>query len=127
MNTLALQIEKPISSAQSAASMANVVSLRRPGQRLGRRELVTGANGGRASNVARTPLSDSLSRWSGRTVAINDFAHTGRGGQAIEKHEALTTESEVRLTPVDLFATAFLFMSAASPPALVWLLLRTVS
>jgi hypothetical protein len=108
MNALALRIQKPISWGQSPASTPNVGSL------------------GRASNIARTPAKGrGLSRSSERIFAINDFARTGRGGP-IEKHEASTTESEVRLTLVDLFVTAFLFMSAASPPVLVWLILRTV-
>jgi len=124
VSTLALTIERRMPSRQSTASMSNVVSLPGPDQRLG--ELVTGAKAWRASKVARKPATArSLSHWSGRTVAINNVAHTGRGGQAIEKHEALTTESDVRLTLVDFFVTAFLFMSAASPPALVCLLLRT--
>jgi hypothetical protein len=120
MSALAVTIEKPISSTQSAA---NVVSLRRPGQRPGRRELVTGSNG-RASTVARRSLAAAagdLSRWSGPAVAVDDFAPAG--GQAIETHEAST--AEVHLTLADLFVTAFLLISALSPPVLVWLMLRT--
>jgi hypothetical protein len=132
MSVVAFRIERPVSAVQPQANMANVVPFRRPPEQLRKRELLTGAGGVRALNVERTALtataaSGGTSRWSGRRVAINDFAHNGRSGHPIEKREALTTENEVGLTLEDLLVTAFLFMSAATGPALVWLLLRTAS
>jgi hypothetical protein len=132
MSVVAFRIEKPASAVQPQASVANVLPFRRPPQHLRKRELVTGAGGVRALNEERTPLTATAanggtSRWSGRRVAINDFAHNGRPGHAIEKREALTTENAVGLTLEALLATAFLFMSVATGPALDWLLLRTAS
>jgi hypothetical protein len=100
MSVVAFRIERPVSAVQPQANMANVVPFRRPPEQLRKRELLTGAGGVRALNVERTALtataaSGGTSRWSGRRVAINDFAHNGRSGHPMEKREALTTENEV--------------------------------
>jgi hypothetical protein len=132
MSVVAFRIEKPVSAVQLQASMASVLPFRRPPQHLRKRELVTSAGGVRALNKERTPLTATAanggaSRWSRRRVAINDFAHTGRSGLVIEKRGALTTENAIGLTLEDIVVTAFLFMSAATGPTLVWLLLWTAS
>jgi hypothetical protein len=118
MSNLAFTIEKPISATQPAASVANVVPFRRPGHQFPKRNLVAGAYMVDALKGVRTSLP---------ATAVNRGT-SRRSGWKVENNFARTaSENDVRLTPMELLLTALLFMSVATVPTLVWLLLRTPS
>jgi|HubBroStandDraft_4_1064222.scaffolds.fasta_scaffold873836_1 hypothetical protein len=129
MSRLALTIEQPTSAAEATEGFANVVRFREPGSRRPKLELVAPTTKGRSSKEAIASLSAAANGDTrpGRGGATSDLAYAGRRGDAAATREGLTNEDEIHLTLMDFIATALIFLSAASGPALMWLLLRTAS
>jgi hypothetical protein len=127
MNSAALTMEKPISAAAATASVANVVPFRKPVPSRAKLELVAPANAGRSWKEAVQPLAaaGNSNIGSARKYAIGDFALAGRGRGATTMPQALTNDDETHLTAMDFIAAGLIFLSAASGPALAWLLLAS--
>jgi hypothetical protein len=123
-----LAIQKPASAAERTEYRANVVPFPSAAQRRAKLELVPSVSGGRSQKQAIAPLSPSANRdktASKLRGAISDFAIADGDGYAAALRQSLTNEDEIHLTPTDFVVATFLFLSALSGPALVWLFLQT--
>lgn len=118
---LTFTAEKAIPAAQAAPSLATVLPFKRRARLLTKFEPVTSTSEGRLPKTPRLARTEG-SGWSAPMGVVIDFARANQDGRAAQKHEYLSNETRHGLTAMDCAVIAYVVLSAAFYPALVWLL-----
>ena len=117
---LNLTVEKPIPAAQAAPSLANVVPFNKRGRPISKLGPITSTRSSKTvMPTAPIATEGSTSGWYGPKGVVIVFAHVDR---APEGHKCRSNANETELTATDYVAMAYVVISAAFFPVLVWLM-----